>query len=206
MPTSAYNDPPTFVPLQKLTAALQNQIGDAIRSLKWWSAGGSIPYSYDADQLEELVKPGVDSLLQMGAAGVPSWIAKNAVGGLHARGLVTFNPGGQTFSGAWADITGATLDLTLSAACTVIVVAFVTGYNGTTGRGFFVRAVVNGTADPNSSPPYNGGAARNEALPYGYFATGIPAGTRTVKLQCEADTNPSYVERGVLIALAFAEN
>lgn len=33
MPITAYTNPPTFVPLQKLTAALQNAIGDAIRSV-----------------------------------------------------------------------------------------------------------------------------------------------------------------------------
>ncbi len=205
MPGSPYNDPPTFVPLQKLTAALQNQLSDAIRALHWWSQGGSLCYSYDADQLEELLKPAVDSLLQMGVAGVPSWIAKNAVGGLHAKGIVNFSPNGQTFAGGWADITGATLNLTLTATCTILVLAGITGYQGTAGRSFFVRAVVNAVADADPTKMFNGGQARNEGLPYIYYATGVPAGVRNVKMQCAADTDANHVERGRLIALAFAE-
>lgn len=162
-------------------------------------------------------------LLQNDSSGYPSYLTggnalevlrKNAANngfefapapGLHTRGNVDFSPGGQSFSGGWADITGATFDLTLTVACTVVVLAVVTGYNGTAGRAFYVRANVNGTGDPAGSFPFNGGAARNEAVPYIYYATGIPAGTRTVKLQCQADVNPNVVERGRLIALAFAE-
>lgn len=204
MPGSAYYDPPTFVPLQKLTAALQNAIGDSIRSLKWWSAGGSIPYSYDSDQLSELLKPAGPSLLFNDAAGVPSWIAKNAVGGLHAKGLQTFAPGGQTMT-AWTDITGATLTLTLTAACTILVLAVVVGYQVTGGNSIYVRAVVDGGADANPKP-FNGGEVRNESLPYIYYATGIASGARVVKMQAmgSGGTNAS-IDSGVLIALAFAE-
>jgi hypothetical protein len=72
MPGSPYTDPPTFVPLQKLTAALLNAICDAIRALHWWSAGGSIPYSYDADQLEELLIGAENSRMSV-KDGKPSW-------------------------------------------------------------------------------------------------------------------------------------
>lgn len=206
MPGSAYSDPPTFYPLQTLTAAQQNALGDAIRSLMWWSAGGSIPYSYDADQLEELTKPGVDAVLKNTSAGVPSWLAMTSIPGtLHTKAIIGFNPSGQTNVGSsWEDITGATFDLTLSVTCTIVVIASVTGYNDTGGDAFNIRAVVDGTADAGS-PPFNGGEVRNEALPYIYFATGITAGTRTVKLQFGNTSNTSSVYRGRLAALAFVE-
>lgn len=209
MPGSAYSDPPTFTPLQTLTAAQQNALGDAIRSLMWWSAGGSIPYSYDADQLEELAKPSVDSILKNTSAGVPSWLALTAVPGrLHAKNTVNVTPGGQSsISSSFVDITGATFNLTLTETCTVVVLALVTGYNNTGGASFVVRSVVNGTADPltTSQLPFNGGEVRNEALPYIYYATGVPAGTRAVKMQFASTGGTSYVERCRLFAFAFVE-
>ena len=62
---------------------------------------------------------------------------------LNAKGIVDFNPA-QTFTGVWADITGATLTLALTATCTVVVFAAVTGHNTLNGSGRIcaVRAVV----------------------------------------------------------------
>lgn len=173
-----------------------------------WKAAGAVGeflYGAGAAAPSWLAKPSVDSLLKNTSAGSPSWLAMTAIPGtLHAKGTVSFAPG-QTFSGTWADITGATFNLTLGVTCTILVFAVMTGYNASTGRGFYVRGVVNGTADPAASFPFNGGEARNEALPYIYYATGVTAGTRTVKMQCQADTDPNVVERGRLTALAFVE-
>jgi homoserine dehydrogenase len=88
------------------------------------------------------------------------------------------------------------------------MIASVTGYNGGTGNAFFVRGMVNGAEDSQANLPFNGGsttAARNEALPYIYRATGITAGSRITKLQCIANGVTNYVERGRLIAAAFVE-
>ena len=173
-----------------------------------WKAAGAVGeflYGAGAAAPSWLAKPSVNSLLKNTSAGTPSWLAMTAIPGtLHAKGTVSFAPG-QTFSSTWADITGATFDLTLGVTCTILVFAVVTGYNASTGRGFYVRGVVNGTADPAATFPFNGGEARNEALPYIYYATGVTAGTRTVKMQCQADTDPNVVERGRLTALAFVE-
>lgn len=72
MPGSPYTDPPTFVPLQKLTAALLNALGDAIRALHYWTAAGSITYAHDSDQLDELLIGAENSRMSV-KGGVPSW-------------------------------------------------------------------------------------------------------------------------------------
>lgn len=188
-------------------AMLDEQIRDNLNAIWVGTAAGDIDYYSSATTKSKLAKPSVASLLAMDSSGVPSWLAITSVGGLHAKGTVDFAPGGQTFSGAWADITGATLDLVLTATCTIIVLAQVVGYNNTAGNAFLVRAVVNGAADPATNLPFNGGAsiARNENLSYEYYAINVPAGTRTVKLQCEQQGTNNVVERGRLIALAFTE-
>ena len=151
-----------------------------------------------------LAKPSVASLLQNDNAGIPSWIAKTSVGGIHAKGTVDFSPGGQTFT-AWADITGATFNLTLTVQCTIVVLAIINGYQGTAGNGIDIRAVVNSVADAGPPLMGNGGAVRNEALPYIYWVAGIAAGTRTVKLQAYGGATTAYVQTGRLMAFAFAE-
>jgi hypothetical protein len=151
-----------------------------------------------------VAKPSVNSFLRNGSSGVPDYVATDNIPGLlHKSNSIDFAPG-QTFSGTWADITGATFNLVLSYTCTVIVMASVTGYNAQAGRGFYVRANVNGTGD-SGTIPFNGGEARNEALSYCYRVSGVIAGTRTIKLQCQADTDPNVVERGRMVALAYVE-
>lgn len=184
---------------------------DNIAALWPYDAAGQLGYSVSANgALAKLDKPSVDSVLKNTSGGVPSYLALTQLkGALHDIETVDFNPGGQTFSGGWADITGATVTLTLDVTCTVVVLAETTGYNASDGRAFFYRSMVNGVADPAAVFPFNGKvatvAARNEALGYIYKVGGITAGSRVVKLQCAADTNPNYVERGRLMAAAFVE-
>ena len=180
---------------------------DNFAALYPYTAAGDLAYAVSAGgALARLAKPSVNSLLKNTSAGVPSWLAMTAIPGtLHAKNTVNFSPGGQTFSGSWADITSATLTLTLTVTCTVIVTAAVRGYNGTSGRMFYIRSMVDGVADGSPSVMANGYDVRNEALPYLYYATGVTAGSRIVKLQCQADTDPNYVESGRLMALAYVE-
>lgn len=156
-----------------------------------------------------LAKPSVDSLLKNTSAGSPSWLAITGIpGALHAKGKVDFSPGGQVFAGGWADISFASLSLTLGVTCTVVVRAYVTGYNSNagTGNGFYVRADVNGTPDAGTIP-FDGSQTevRNGLYAYEYYFTGVTAGTRLVKLQCQANGSSNIVERGRLIAQAFVE-
>jgi hypothetical protein len=170
-----------------------------------FTAAGDMAYATAANVAAVLAKPSVTSIFRMLATGVPDWLDVTKIPGvLHNHAQVNFAPA-QTFAGGWEYITGATVTLTLGTQCSIFVRATVTGYNASGGRSFFVRSEVDGAADPSTSLPFNGGEARNEGLSYFYKVRTIPAGSRTVKLQCAADTDPNYVEKGHLEVMAFAE-
>jgi hypothetical protein len=205
-----FNAVPSVATGDWITAGWTNTyIGGNFSAVWPYDAAGQIAYSVGAAELSKLSKPSVDSVLKNTSLGVPSWLALTQLkGALHAIGTVDFAPGGQSFASTWADITGATLTLTLAVTCTVVVLAQITGYNPTTGNAFIVRGMVDGTGDAAANQVFNGGsttAARNEALGYIYRATGITAGSRVVKMQCQANGSTNYVERGRLIAAAFVE-
>lgn len=221
---STWPTPRVWVASERVSASKMNEISTALGILFPYTAAGDLAYRdaagayltrlanvaggvmYGGASVPSwLEKPAANSFLRNGASGVPNYVATDNIPGLlHKSNSIDFAPG-QTFSGAWADITGATFNLVLSYTCTVIVMASVTGYNASTGRGFFVRANVNGTGDAAASPVFNGGEARNEALPYIYRVSGVAAGTRTIKMQCQADTDPNVVERGRMLAFAYVE-
>lgn len=202
----SFNNSFTAVTGATYTAAQYNtHVRDNFTAIWVYTTAGDMAYATSGTSLARFGIGAADTVIQSNGS-VPSWTHSPAIKGvLHTFGLATFNPAGQTFSSTWADITGATLDLILTKTCSILLMAIVTGYNGSGGRAFSVRGVVDGTAD-SMTQPYNGGAtARNEALPYFYTATGITAGTRTMKMQCQADTSSNVVERGRLLALAFGE-
>lgn len=203
---STWTTPRVWTAGERVGASKMNEISTALGILFPHTAAGDLAYRDPVGAyLTALAKPAANSFLRNKSSGVPDYVAQDNIPGLlHKSNSVDFAPG-QTFSGGWADITGATFNLVLSYTCTVIVMASITGYNASTGRGFFVRANVNGTGDAAASPVFNGGEARNEALPYIYRVSGVTAGTRTIKLQCQADTDPNVVERGRMLAFAYVE-
>jgi len=178
--------PRIWVAGERVSASKMNEISNNLRVLFPITAVNQMMYANATNSLAVVLKTQIPGLL-------------------HTKGKVDFNPGGQSFAGGWADITGATFTLTLTHTCTIVVRAVVSGYNGGAGRSFFVRAMVNAVADPGTVPFFNGGAVRNEALPYFYYTTGVTAGSRIVKLQCQADTDPNVVDRGRLEAFAYVE-
>lgn len=207
-------------------ANFNTDVRDNINGIWVLTTAGDMLYATSSSAAGRLAAPASLGLMQNVPGGPPSWLTggsalqvlrKNAgnngyewavAKGLHAIGNVVFNPGGQSFNGSagtYANITGATFNLTLSVTCTVVVFAAVVGYNPNSGNSFIVRATINSVADASSVFPFNGGQSRNEALPYIHYATGVTAGTRAVVLQCENSPTTNTVERGRMIALAFAE-
>ena len=189
-----------------LAAGWNTSARDNVNAIWVYTAAGDLAYATSATTLSVLAKPAATSILQMTSSGVPSWVANTTIGGIHAKGTVDFTTP-QTFNSTWADITSATLTLTLTATCTILVHADVVGYNGTGGNAFLVRAVVNGVADSGTGNNFNGGdpANRYENLGYDYMTTGITAGARIVKMQCEQQGTDNHTKQGRLIAIAFAE-
>lgn len=203
---TTYTAVPTVSNGDSWSAAQQNTyLRDNMAALFPYSAAGDLAYASASNALSRLAKPSVNSVLKNTSAGTPSWLALSQLkGALHTIGGVDFAPSGQAFSGTWADITGASVNLTLEVACTIVVIASVVGYQNSSGYVFWVRSNINGAGDTGVLP-YNGYQLRNEALPYIWYAGGVPAGTRTVKMQCAADTDTNYVERGRMIAAAFVD-
>jgi hypothetical protein len=184
-----------------------NEISTALGVLFPYAAAGDIAYRDPAGAyLSALAKPSVNSFLRNKSSGVPDYLATDNIPGLlHKSSSADFAPGGQSFSGGWADISGATLNLTLAYTCTIFIFATITGYNATTGRIFYVRGNINGTADASPNNQKNGGGFRNEGLSYFYRLSGVAAGVRTIKLQCQADTDPNVVDSGRLLVMAYVE-
>lgn len=207
----SFNNSFTAVTGATYTAAQYNtHVRDNLTAIWVYTTAGDIVYATGAATLARLGIGPANTVLGSNGS-IPGWTHSPAIAGvLHASGLADFNPDTQTFnSSTWTDITGATLNLVLSATCTIMVLAHVVGYNnaGASGRNFFVRASVDGNTDTNHNYAANGSdtVARNEALPYLYRIASIAAGTKTVKLQCRNDTNANIVTRGRLIAMAFLE-
>jgi hypothetical protein len=169
-------------------------------------AAGDIPYRGASYPLA-LAKPSVDSFLRNGSSGVPDYVAMDNIPGLlNAYNTVDYGQGGQAITGSsWADITGATFNLTTTRTCKIYIDADVTGYCTGTGYAFMVRAVVNGVADAQANQIFNGSAVRNEAMHYHYMHTSEPAGTFAVKLQAKGvgGGQTIYLERTRHTALAF---
>lgn len=177
--------------------------------LAYWvyQAAGDLAYASSSAALARLAI-GANGTVLASNGSAPIWSNAAVNGLLNIKGTVDFSPA-QTFSSTWADITGATLTLTLGATCTILVLAEVTG-NSTlagTGRATQIRAMVDGVAD--AAPKGSNGSAnptRLEAQSYIYSVSGIAAGARIVKLQAQADSGvneANYVASGRLIAIAF---
>jgi hypothetical protein len=205
----AYSIVPSVSTNDTWSAAQNNtNIKDNFAALWPYTAAGDIPYATGASTLSKLAKPASLLVLTMDSTGVPVWQScGNISGGLHTKGTVDFSPSQTITSTSLTDITGATLTLVTSVTCTIYVEANIVGYQATGGRTILLASVVGGVVDPNLIQS-NGGdaAARNEALPYIYYATGVAAGNIIVKLQSKKDATANvYIHDGRLTAIAYAE-
>lgn len=180
--------------------------------LAYWvfTQAGDVAYATSSAALARAAVGAVGSI-RTSNGSIPGWTTKQSVAGMfHTWGEVDFAPG-QTMSGIWADITGATLTLTLGVACSIMVIASVTGYNQHSGGGdkppFYIRASVDGNVDGH--PEYLENLAevtpRNENLPYLFLKSGIAAGSRIVKLQSKATTDYNIITSGRLQAWAMVD-
>lgn len=177
----------------------------AVQALVSGQAAGDIFYASSGTALARLAKGAAKQALVMNAgATAPEWASAK---GLHDI-QIAHSTGEKSYASSWEDHPGLSVTLTLTAPSTVVMFAVVTGYVNTTSAGYAIRlrGVIDGTAD-SADAQYNGSAnpVRNEALPYIWYRTGIAAGSRIVKLQCQGGSPASYITNGRIIALAFTE-
>lgn len=202
---------PTVASGDAWTASQHNTYGRD-NDLAYWvfTQAGDMAYATSSAALARLAI-GAAGTVMTSTGSAPQWSAKSSVAGLlHVSGSVDFAPA-QTFAGDWADITGATVTLTTSVTCTILLLAAITGYNtlAGAGRAIRIRGLVAGSADGGSrGGSENNGSAnppRNEGLFYQAKWAGVVAAANVCKLQCKADTDSNVVTSGRLIALAFPE-
>lgn len=175
--------------------------------LAYWvyQAAGDLAYASSASALAR-VAIGASGKVLTSNGSVPSW-GTLALGGMfHTKGSVEFSPD-ASYGLPWADIAGATLTLTLTKTCSILVWAEIAGYvDGSTGT-LQLRAVVNGVADAGAPLGGNNAASvlRVEEQGYIYLATGVTAGSRVVKLQASGTSNGPHITEGRLFAMAVTE-
>jgi hypothetical protein len=170
-----------------------------------FTAAGQIVYSTGADAAAVLNAPGAASVLKHSGAAL-SWLDLLEIPGLlHTKGNADFAPAQSVTGTTWTDVTGATVTLSLSKTCTVMLWAFGVIRVSAAGYGAQVRGSIDGTVDPTYSTPFSGDAAYNPVM-YFWYRTGIAAGSRVVKLQFNCSgAATAYFERGRIMGLAMVE-
>lgn len=144
---------------------------------------GDVPYALDGNTIAALGKPSVDSFMTMGTAGVPIWFDVSRVKGiLHTKGKAMTNSIRTTTSTTYVAVQSSfKFDLVLAVPCTVIAWAHgVAHKDAGTHTGSFALSI-NGVTDPDVD---NMQVISTAPTPFStmYYANGIAAGTRTVRL------------------------
>lgn len=185
------------------SAAQHNTYGRD-NDLAYWvyTTAGDMAYAANspADTLTRLPIGSAGQLLRS-TGSAPAW--GGALGLINKWGSADFSPA-QTFSSTYADVTGATLSLTITATCTVVMQAMVVGRTANTSGKFCVRGQVGGTTDANYTNIYHR-ADGNMPLAYEYVLSGVTAGTYTCKLQCQKELTYNIVDSGRLFVYAIPE-
>lgn len=199
---------PTYTTNQLITASHANTYWKDNEAAHWpYTTAGDLAVADSATTLARIAAPTVGQVL--GYLG-GTWGAVSG-GGLQDIQIATGNPNYQTFTtSSYEDVTGATVTLTLTTTCTVILFANVVGHvNSTTaGFGFSVLGLIGGVADTNNLPS-NGSdnPVINQALPYFYAKKNVSAGSVVCKLQCKepAPGTDNRIQSFTMFALALQE-
>ncbi len=193
-----------------IDAAWINQyIGDNVRAWRQgFVTGGDMPYALDANTIAALNKPSVASLMSMDSLGVPSWFAKTSLPGLlHTKGVVFTNSLKTITSTTYVEVASTfKIDLVLTGTCTVFAWAHGMARKEAGSYSGYFALSINGVTDPNVE---NVRLTSSIDIPFScmYYATGITAGTRTVKLMGRTDNagDPLKQVSCVVHAIAIME-
>ena len=185
-----------------LTASMYNTGLDNIHALWTNAAAGAMPYWSAANVMAALLKPSGQAMMTHNGT-IPSWLGIGSTGqvltvasgahawarldAIHAIGIIdNFGTTQTTTSTSLVDVTGATVNLTLTRTCKIIVFGSMVGYTSDSGGSYPVRFAlsIDGTVTDKvgSYSPY----ATTIAM-LGYKSA-VAAGTRTVKVQFRIGT------------------
>lgn len=178
--------------------------------LAYWvfNNSGDTVYATSSTTLAARIK-GSAGAVRYSTGSVPAWTAKKStVGMFHDWQTADFS-NDQDFKTSWEDVTGSSVTLTLTVTCTVVIIATVTGYNKRATNNLYpfeIRGVIDGVADA-ANKPYNRSQnpARNEAMGYIYYSSGITSGSRIAKLQSDYNSDWNHITQGRIIAFALVD-
>lgn len=200
---------PSAITGQTLSAADWNtQVRDNINGIWVMTAAGDMMYATSASAAARLAKPSVDSILKNTSSGVPSWLALgNIPGGLHTKGKIMTNTLRTSTSTTYANVHSTfKVDLVLTVACTIIAWAHGVAHKDAGSYAGSFALSIDGTTDPDVD---NIQVKSTTPTPFGcmYYATGIAAGTRTVRLLFKTGNagDPVNMDSGAIHAIAIAE-
>lgn len=170
------------------------------------TTGGDMEYYTSATVKARLAKGTALQILRMNAgATAPEWAP--AVNGLHAVAAADYNnaPYWQTSSTSYSDITNATVNITTTKTCTIVMFAHGSIAIQNINYRAYVQAVISGTGSGDGGAPFQALAGYFGPFSILYYRTGISAGTITCKLQGKSSTGgvEAYFERGRISVLAF---
>jgi hypothetical protein len=199
---------------------MHNTLLDNIHALWTNAAAGAVPYWSAANLMSALLKPAGKALMTHDGT-VPGWLGIGSAGQLltvvsgaqawanpdviHA--LATINNVGttqNTTSTSPTDVTGASVNLTLTRACKIIVFGGATGLPASGGGSYpiYFHLSIDGTAVGNypSYVPYPGSVA------VAGYKSGVASGSRNVKLQFSSPFGITVTSYGAfLVALAVPD-
>jgi hypothetical protein len=229
MPGPAFPTLIDAVALSKVQSGQYNVLIDALETLHLGVAKGDLIYFYGSGTYERLPfsengvlvadpatgvplwlpKPSVASILEHDGADTFSWLPLASISGLHQIGFVNWLANDQTENaGTWTNATNATLDLVTTQTCTIMMIAIAQTYVSNASWGVQLRCSIDGTVDPSATLPWASVANVNVTQTAFYMRKTVAAGTKSCKLQFRVTSGgaTAHIDRGSILALAFAEN
>lgn len=205
---STYSAVPLMATGDWITAGWVNTyVGGNAAAIWVGSAAGDMDYYLSSIEKARIAKPSVDSVLKNTNSGVPSWLPINGIPKIiHAEASVYFTGEQTTTPSAYADKSGATVNIVTTRTCTIRMVAEGHIACGSAGSRTTVRGVIGDVTDPEneSTLPWT---SVNYYVPFSYMykRTGVGASTITCKLQFKSGGGTAFMEAGRILVEALAE-
>lgn len=193
--TDSFNLPPEMANGDWVTPAWLNTYLRANMNTLWpFTTAGDIPYALSSTQLGRLGIGSAGKMLGI-SGGLPAWITPDLI---HAHGAVN-NVGTvqSTSSSSFVNVTGASINLTLTKTCFVVVWGNATGVVGSGAGSYSLNFNLNidGTSvgEFMTYTPYPG------AVGIGGYKASVAAGTRTIQLRFASPFSVSVSSYGAYL-------
>lgn len=162
-------------------AWLNTNLKQNMEALWPFIAAGDMVRASAADELERIAAGSNGQVLTM-VNSTPAWASLPATQIIHTKGIInTVGTSQSTASSSKVNLTGASLDLAINRACTIIAFGNAVGYAGSGGGSYSVDfdLLIDGTAVGSfmTYTPYPG------AVCVAGYKGGVAVGTRNIKVR-----------------------